>query len=329
MLVTEKPRVASVTVAWNGARIISRHLQSLRLQTTPLAEIIVVDNASSDATVVLLSRTFPEVTILQLEENVGVGGGFAAGLEYALSKNYEWFWLFDQDSIADASALDRLLSALDVLSEEQEKIGILASLLADPDTGMEYLGELWRDRLIKVPQEQVLSPVLFVDSVMSCGSLIRRSALERVGLPRSDFFMDWVDNEFNLRMRHKGFQIVQVRASLVYHRLGEIQHVISFFKRKRAVRLVEPSWRHYFLARNETFTCWHLFGTAKSRFFLLLRLLRRTASHIWHEQRGVENLRMIWAGFWDGYTRNLGRPGVPGPQGNGMRDRVEIRSEHT
>jgi hypothetical protein len=63
------------------------------------------------------------------------------------------------------------------------------------------------------------------------------------------------------------------------------------------------------MARNETFACWHLFGTARSRFLLVPRLLRHTASNLWHEQNKPENLRVVCAGFWDGYRGNLSRRG--------------------
>jgi GT2 family glycosyltransferase len=303
----ETPLVASITVTWNGARGIARHLETLKRQTVALAKMVVVDNASTDGTLEAVQSSFPDVTSLRLKENRGVGGGFATGLEYAINKNYEWFWLFDQDSLAEPAALEKLLEALDSLSGKSGQIGMMAPLLVDPECRMEHIGYLWRDRLVKLPEDRARSPVLFVDTVMSSGSLLHRGVVDRVGLPRTDFFMDWVDHEYNLRLRRKGFVIAQVRASVVHHRLGETQHVTSFFKRKPVVRLVEPVWRRYFMARNETFTCWHLFGTTRSRCFLLLRLLRHTASNAWHEEHKLQNLRTVWTGFWDGYRKDFSR----------------------
>lgn len=308
----EKPLVASITVAWNGAGTICKHLEALKQQTVSLEEIVVVDNASSDETVNLVRRDFPTVNILAVKENLGVGGGFAIGLEYALKKNYQWFWLFDQDSVPDSSALEKLLGALKAVPAEAERIGVVAPLPIDRECGFEHVGGIWRDGFVRPSPEQVRSPVFFVDSVISSGSLIHRVVLERVGFPRADFFMDWVDNEYNLRIRNQGFKIAQVRASLIYHRQGQTHAVISFFRRKPVIRLEEPVWRRYFMARNETFVCWHQFGTTKSRLFLVIRLLRRTASNMWHEQNKLENLHMALMGFWHGYTRNFSRRAPPG-----------------
>lgn len=301
----EKCAVASITVAWNGIGTITRHLNALQAQTVPLQEIIVVDNNSTDGTCEVVRRDFPQIALLRLERNLGVGGGFTAGLEYALQEGHEWFWLFDQDSVPDFRALEELLSAYATLTEKEGPLGILAPLLVDSQRGCEYVGHVWRDRLVSVQPAKARLPIFFVDTVMSSGSLIRRRAIEEAGLPRTDFFMDWVDHEYNLRIRSRGFRIAQVRASLVSHGLGRPQHAKSFLTRKPVVRSIEPPWRRYFMARNETIVCWHLYGTLRSRFLLIVRLLRCVASNMGHERGRLESLRAVCAGFWHGYRRNL------------------------
>src|SRR5689334_414352 len=75
--------IATVTVAYNGAHLLERHLAALERQTHKIHEIVIVDNASSDDTLGLLASKFPHVTVLNLPANAGVGGGLAKGLEYA------------------------------------------------------------------------------------------------------------------------------------------------------------------------------------------------------------------------------------------------------
>src|SRR5947209_7146356 len=97
----ETPRrasVASVAVCWNGRGILPGLLESLQKQTRPLNELIVVDNASTDGTMELLSEQYPSVKVIRLATNEGVSGGYSAGLEYALGRNYDWVWMLDQDS---------------------------------------------------------------------------------------------------------------------------------------------------------------------------------------------------------------------------------------
>ncbi len=75
--------IASVTVAYNGAHTLLRHLDARKGQSQKVNEIVVVNNASTDSALDLLMARFPEVTVLNLAANGGVGGGLAAGLEYA------------------------------------------------------------------------------------------------------------------------------------------------------------------------------------------------------------------------------------------------------
>jgi N-acetylglucosaminyl-diphospho-decaprenol L-rhamnosyltransferase len=57
---------------YNGARHIGRALGSLREQSRPL-DVVVVDNGSGDDSPALLCEEFPEVTLLELERNIGFG----------------------------------------------------------------------------------------------------------------------------------------------------------------------------------------------------------------------------------------------------------------
>jgi len=302
-----EPSIASVTVTWNPGRAIEGHLSALLHQTRPLDEIVVVDNASTDGTAELLKRAFPGIKVLPQGRNTGIAGGLCAGLEYACAKRHDWIWLFDEDSVPYPTALKELLNAVTSVREGGNEIGVLASLPVDPDSGIEHAGLLWRDRLIPIPAERAREPICFADSVISSGSLIRREVIERVGLPRKDFFMDFVDHEYNLRIRKMGYRIAMVRASVLHHRLGEVYRVRNFLLGNFRMRSREPTWRHYFMSRNYAFMAWHLFGNTRSRAFLLARFLRRAASIIWYDRDKLAKLHMHAAGFVDGLAANLSK----------------------
>jgi GT2 family glycosyltransferase len=299
--------IASVTVTWNPGRVIEGHIRALLRQTHPLEEIVVVDNASVDGTAELLKREFPKVTVLAESRNTGIAGGLCAGLEYSCAKRHDWIWLFDQDSVPAPTALEELLNALTSICEGGNEIGILASLPVDPGSGTEHRGLLWRNRLIPLPAERAREPICFVDSVISSGSLIRRDVVTRVGLPRRDFFIDFVDHEYNLRIRKMGYKIAMVRASVLYHHLGDVYRVRNFPLGDFRMRSREPTWRHYFMSRNEAFTVWRLLGNTRSRAFLLTRFLRRAASILWYDRDKLAKLRMHLTGFADGLAADLSK----------------------
>ena len=92
-------KIACVVVAYNNGNNIGKLLEALFSQSKQLEEIVVVDNASSDATPKIVKQKFPQATLLANACNTGAGGGYAQGLEYAYQRGYEWVWLLDGDSL--------------------------------------------------------------------------------------------------------------------------------------------------------------------------------------------------------------------------------------
>jgi rhamnosyltransferase len=296
--------IASVTVAYNGAQVLPRHLEALQRQTRKIDEIVVVNNASTDDTLTLLATRYPEITVLNLSENSGVGGGLAAGLSFAaITKKYDWVWLFDQDSAPSEDGLERLLAGLRHLDDTEESTAILAPMNIHPGTNMTCPGLFWRTgRLRQSPESK--QRITFVDSVISSGSLIRREAVEAVGLPRSDFFMDFVDHEHCLRLRRHGFRIAVVRDSLLHHVNGDPSKFKILGRTKYWTDHVP--WREYYMTRNEIFTMWQYYPKWWSKAFTLYRLGRKALDVLLFGNRKLACVRMMYRGFLDGRAGRLG-----------------------
>ena len=86
-------QISVVIPCFNRAHTIERAIQSVLDQTSPVDEIIVVDDGSSDGSAVLISRRFPNVLLLQ-QENQGVSKARNLGIEKARN---EWIGLLDSD----------------------------------------------------------------------------------------------------------------------------------------------------------------------------------------------------------------------------------------
>lgn len=297
--------IASVTVAYNGVEVLRSHLDSLRQQSRKLDQIVVVDNASTDDMASLLATEYPEVTLLTLPENVGVGGGLAAGLAYAvLEQKHDWVWIFDQDSVPAPDALENLLSGLSHLNGTEASTAILAPRCVNRQTGTFYPALSLRAGRFEPLMHKADAAVAFVDMVISSGSLIRRECIERVGLPRADFFMDFVDYEHCLRLRHHGYSIALVRDSILEHAIG-VSHEVDFFGRRKFWADHVP-WREYYMARNETFTMWQYSPHLATKLFVVERLLQHALGILLFGKKKIACLRMMWRGFFDGRCGRLG-----------------------
>lgn len=299
----EEISIASVTVAYNGAHVLERHLEALKRQSHNISEIIVVNNASSDSTTEILETKFPEITVLNLSENAGVGGGLASGLEYAaLTKEYDWVWLFDQDSVPAHNALELLLAGLQHV--EAGRVAVLAPVCENVETRTIYSGLQWQNgRMVKsVPDPK--DAATLVDVVISSGSLLRREAIAAVGLPRADFFMDFVDYEHCLRLRRHGFTIAVVRDSHLYHVIGEPTTFNIFGHTARWAD--HAPWRLYYMTRNEVFTIWEYYSSWRNKAFFLFRFVRFTFFLLLFGKRKRACLGMMYQGFLDGRAKKLG-----------------------
>jgi GT2 family glycosyltransferase len=313
-------RVACVVVAYNNGDNIVKLVESLLTQSERLGEIIVVDNASSDDTAKVVKDKFPQVTLLANASNTGVGGGYAQGMEYAHQKGYEWVWLLDGDSLPQATALEELEKAFATLRETHPRIGILASCPTNPLTGLRCDGFLRRDlfkTLVReIPFCEDLHPV---DAVISSGSLISREVIREVGLTRVDFFMDYVDTEYSLRVRRKGYEIYCVPASVIHHDMGTVPPSLSWFGRivtrfikRRDTRRIHPPWRYYYIMRNELYTFWHEFRDYKAVFyFVLFALLKLANMYLYKDDRKAQKIKYTLLGIRDGLRGKLGKTVSP------------------
>ena len=297
--------VASVTVTYNAGNMLPRQMEALLRQTRPIDEIIVVDNASSDGTGALIAKQYPQVTLLQLSENFGVGAGLAAGLTYAASeRRHGWVWTFDQDSVPNDNALEALLRGIDFLGDTEGKIGMAAALPVHQKTGGCYPPLIWRDGFVKPSKELLQQPIWFADLVITSGCMVRREVVEEVGLPRSDFFIDFVDFEYCLRARTAGYKVAVITRAQFTHEIGKAQVV-----RLPGYYQLWPNyapWREYYMSRNMTYAAWRLYPNIRTKRFVVQYLARHAGRVLLFGTNKLACLRKMAQGFWDGHQASLG-----------------------
>jgi rhamnosyltransferase len=264
-----------------------------------------VNNASTDDTANLLRGSYPDITVLNLPDNGGVGGGFSAGLAYAiLAKKHDWVWLFDQDSVPSEDGLEILLSGLQEPEGSAESIAILAPVCVHSETGMVYPGLTWRNGWRYTDLATLTAPRVFVDSVISSGTLLKREPAVQVGLPRDDFFMDFVDHEYCFRLRKAGYRIAIVTACRLAHEIGSARR-IEFLGLTKKWADHSPS-REYYMARNEVFTIWKYHPNWRSKCSTISRLFYHAFELFLFGREKFACCTMLLRGIRDGLAGKLG-----------------------
>lgn len=110
----DKKRIAVVILNWNGADMMRLYLPFVLRHSQDLADVIVADNGSTDASCAVVRDEFPEVRLITLPENYGFAEGYNRALK---GLDYEFYLLLNSDIEPDAGWLAPLLTYMDSHSE--------------------------------------------------------------------------------------------------------------------------------------------------------------------------------------------------------------------
>jgi N-acetylglucosaminyl-diphospho-decaprenol L-rhamnosyltransferase len=186
---------------FNGAAVLPRTLQSLRAQTRPL-DVVVVDNGSSDGSAAAVRAEFPEVTLLELGENLG----FGSALNRAVAAHpADAIVLLNSDVECEPGFCEALLGGLDkgvemvagvLLQEREPELIDSAGIVADRTLmGFDYLHG-----------DPVAAARGAADPLGPTGgaALYRREAWEAVGGFDERIFLYYEDLDLALRIAARG-----------------------------------------------------------------------------------------------------------------------------
>lgn len=214
-IMPKKYSIAAVVVTYNRKELLKETIQALLNQTFKLAEIIIVNNCSTDGTKNILNEYKESITIINLKQNIGGAGGFNTGLKYAYKKGHSLFWLMDDDTISKQNSLEKLISAYNELANDN--IGFLCSNV------------LWIDEspcLMNIPtvdkifNKQLSQKAIKVKRATFVSILITRDAVKKCGYPIKEFFIWSDDTEFTERLSKK-FNNYFIMDSIVIHKMKE------------------------------------------------------------------------------------------------------------
>lgn len=256
-------KVSVVILTWNSVPAIETCLASLPAGLTVSHEVIVVDNGSQDRTVALLNSRFPHVRIIANQKNRGVAPARNQGLRCAQG---EYVLILDDDTIIHPNALDRLVQVLDARPE----VGLCGPKLIDADgqlclscrlfpTLADKLGRRFPSALTRKAARQAeladwahdtLRPV---DYVIGACQLIRRRALDEVGLLDERIFYGPEDVDLCLRMYQAGWQVVYQPAAVVTHAEQRLaRSALSRLGWKHVRGLAYYFWKHRYIVSRQT-----------------------------------------------------------------------------
>lgn len=224
--------ISIVIATYNRELDLLKTLLSLQ-KLESIAEVIVVDNASTDNTSELIQQEFCEVKLIRLSENQGVPA-FSIGVQAA---SQPFVFLLDDDAVPEKGTLQQVVNSF----TEDSKIAVIACHIVD--SGGKSVTSGWPDY-----------PLCF----WGCGAALRKSALiDQPYLYDPVLFLHGTEMDLAIRLYADGYVVRYLPKALVHHQFSTknrseerrvyflVQSALRFSLKHLPLRFaILATWRH-------------------------------------------------------------------------------------
>ncbi len=228
---TQTLDVSIIIVSWNTRDVLRTCLASIYSAAGPVSfEVIVVDNASRDASADMVATEFAGVRLIRNVDNFGFAAANNQGLEFASGR---YALLLNSDTVV----LDGAIAEAVAFSDRTPDAAIVGCRTIFPDGRMQRNCFLFPSvvniflTVTKLSQRFKAHPFFGryrlgwwdyqsereVDGVAGCFMLVRQSAIERVGPMAEHYFMYAEDADWCWRFRKAGYTVWYTPQPCIVH----------------------------------------------------------------------------------------------------------------
>ncbi|MFX3617533.1 MAG: glycosyltransferase family 2 protein [Sporolactobacillus sp.] len=298
--------VAIIIVNWNNYDETIDCLKSLKKLVYKKFKIFIVDNGSSNDSVSYLknycSKQVNENLSFELMEtgkNLGFAGGNNIAIRKALKEKFEFVWLLNNDTVVEPMSLTELVK---IMLDDQQ-VGVSGSKIYyynNPNRIWFAGGNIntWTGKASHIGYQEVDKGNLYretteVGYITGCSMLIRMDVIQQIGALPEYYFLYYEETEFNLMTKKRGWKIVFVPSSKIYHKASSSTG---------GENSASPMVNYYFL-RNQF---WLIYKTQPffkyyiCYIYILLKGLKRIVVILRHDKKNRwENVKAIFKALYD------------------------------
>lgn len=248
----DDPLVSVVIPNWNGEKYLPLCLDSVRQQTYSRLEMIVVDNGSTDGSLALLARDYPQVRGVALGENRGYAGGVNAGFRVATG---QVLVAFNNDAEAGPRWIEELVAALD--RHPEAGMATPRVRLFDRRGHLHTAGDFYRldgipgNRGVWQPDGPAYDEETWVFGAAGVAPAYRRSMLDEIGLLDESLGSYLEDVDLSWRAQLAGYRCIYAPRAIVYHMVSATGGgpLASFFVGRNTIFVIVKDYPFSLLRR--------------------------------------------------------------------------------
>jgi len=227
--------VSVVVVNWNTQDILCDCLRSIYEQGGEIdLEVIVIDNASTDGSVEMVKKDFPQVTLIENSKNRGFAAANNQGIDISKGR---YVLLLNSDTVV----LDNAIAKTAAFADSHPEAAVVGCRVLNPDRTLQptcfmfpsilnmllsstYLYKLFpkskffgRERMTWWNRNDIRE----VDVVTGCFMLVRQDVIKKVGSMDEQFFMYGEETDWCYRFKQAGWKILFTPFAEIIHLGGQ------------------------------------------------------------------------------------------------------------
>lgn len=307
-------QVSVLVLNYNGAKFIQACLESVVAQAYPIAEVIVIDNASTDDSVAMVTAGWPDVALLEAGANLGFAGGMNLGI--GKSKG-ELVLLLNPDVVLDPGFLGAMVGAISSdprvgsVSGKVYKLVDKEARILDTTGHVIFRNRLFTDRGDGEVDAGQYDRVEEIFGACAGAGLYRRLMLEDVKIGDEyfdeSFFLFLEDTDLNWRAQLRGWKCLYTPEAIAWHYRGGIAE-----RKTKLVELHNYKNRYMMIIKNDS-----PLSFIKNLHHFILTDTLKSAALLWRCPPALTGLWDVW--------RNL--PALAGKRRIIQRNRTVDRKE--
>lgn len=292
--IKQKKHVYGIVVSYNPDKELFSHLQNL---TNQVSKIILFDNNSTEEYLQFVNQceSIKNVDIIYSKSNVGLSKAQNIAIKMALKEGAEWILTLDDDSNLSDDFVDNMLS---VYKDSNLNVGVLVPIVKDINSNQVSKFILSGNKFRKVSPSNIPLEVLVA---ICSGMLVKADVFQKIGFMNEDYFIDYIDIDFSLRV-NSHFKIITSPNSFLFHRLGD-KTIIKVLFLSFVVSNHSP-FRRYYIYRNRIIL-WRKFFSLYPKYIIyeILVSLVEAAKILLLEANKRKNILFIIRGVIEGIKK--------------------------